>query len=132
MGGNERNLLERLKVFLLNMEHHTLLGEPASEEEIICAQLMLNVQFHKDYVQFIKMFGGAYAGLAIHAFSNGSSIGNETVIDLTLAFRQQFRDVLCPNSLDTSYVISMDGGENPFLWTHQERFSFVSMVQSYY
>ncbi len=109
----KESLLERLKVFLLNMEHHTLLGEPASEEEIICAQQMLSVQFHKDYVQFIKMFGGAYAGLAIHAFSNGSSIGNETVIDLTLAFRQQFSDVLSPNSLDTSYVISMDGGGNP-------------------
>ncbi|WP_235473554.1 SMI1/KNR4 family protein [Lysinibacillus macroides] len=59
------------------------------------------------------MFGGAYTGLAIHAFSNGSSIGNETVIDLTLAFRQQFTDYICPNILDTSYVISMDGEGNP-------------------
>lgn len=57
----------------------------------------------------MKMFGGAYAGLAVLAFSNGSSIGNETVIDLTLAFRQQFSEVLSP----TSYVISMDGEGNP-------------------
>ncbi len=59
------------------------------------------------------MFGGAYAGLAIHAFSNGSSIGNETVVDLTLDFRQQYKDWLAPTILDTSYVISMDGGGNP-------------------
>lgn len=105
----KESLLERLKVFLFKKEHHTLLGEPASEEKIIYAQQSLGVQFDKDYVQFIKMFGGAYAGLAVHAFSNGYSIGNETVIDLTLAFRQQFSGVLS----STSYVISMDGGGNP-------------------
>lgn len=107
------SLIERLKAFLLKKEQQTLLGKPASQEEITSAQQQLRVQFHQDYVQFIKMFGGAYAGLAIHAFSNGSSIGNETVVDLTLAFRQQFKDILSPNSLDTSYVISMDGGGNP-------------------
>ncbi|MFJ7919171.1 hypothetical protein ACIQ6U_05355 [Lysinibacillus fusiformis] len=36
-------------------------------------------------------------------------MGNEAVIDLTLAFRQPFSEVLSI----ASYVISMDGGGNP-------------------
>lgn len=85
---------------------------PASQIEIINAQRQLHILFHTDYVEFIKTFGGAYAGIAVHAFSNGSSIGNETV-DLTLDFRQQFFDYLPPNFLATRYIISMDGEGNP-------------------
>lgn len=64
-------------------EQHSLVGTPASQEEIVAAQQQPHVQFHADYVTFIEIFGGAYAGIAVHAFSNGSSIGNETVVDLT-------------------------------------------------
>ncbi|WP_155592273.1 SMI1/KNR4 family protein [Lysinibacillus cavernae] len=105
--------MERLQAFLLKKEQQTLVGKPAIIDELTQAQQLLHVHFHEDYVQFIEMFGGAYAGLAIHAFSNGSSIGNETVVDLTLDFRQQYKDWLAPTILDTSYVISMDGGGNP-------------------
>lgn len=107
------DLLKRLRLFLFNEKHQTLVGKPASQREIIEAQQQLHEQFHSDYVAFIETFSGAYAGIAIHAFSNGSSLGNETVVDLTLDFRQQYKEFLSPNVLETSYVISMDGGGNP-------------------
>lgn len=109
----KENLIKRLRSFLFNEKHPNLVGKPASQREIKDAQQQLHVQFHSDYVEFIETFGGAYAGLAIHAFSNGSSLGNETVVDLTLDFRQQYKDILSPNIIDTSYVISMDGEGNP-------------------
>ncbi|MFC3749773.1 SMI1/KNR4 family protein [Paenibacillus sp. GCM10012306] len=74
---------------------------------------MLKVTFHEEYLQFISMFGGAYAGLAIYAFSNGSSLGNETVVDLTLGFREQFKEPPFEEVLRTSFVISMDGSGDP-------------------
>ncbi|EPY05816.1 cell wall assembly/cell proliferation coordinating protein, KNR4-like protein [Paenibacillus alvei TS-15] len=106
-------LMERLKVFLHREDNRTLAGTPASQEEIVKAEQWLNVNFHEDYVHFIKTFGGAYAGLAIHALSNGSSLGNETVIDLTLGFREQFKEHPFAEVLRTSYVISIDGSGDP-------------------
>ncbi|MCR8659898.1 SMI1/KNR4 family protein [Paenibacillus endoradicis] len=108
-------LMERLKIFLHREDNITLVGIPASQEEIVNAEQRLNVNFHEDYVHFIKMFGGAYAGLAIHAFSNGSSLGNETVIDLTLGFREQYKELPCAEVLRASYVISMDGSGDPII-----------------
>lgn len=108
-------LMERLKTFLHREDNRTLVGIPASQEEIIKAQQRLNVNFHEDYIHFIKAFGGAYAGLAIHAFSNGSSLGNETVVDLTLGFREQFKELHFAEVLRTSYVISMDGSGDPII-----------------
>ncbi|WP_409347191.1 SMI1/KNR4 family protein [Paenibacillus sp. MBLB4367] len=77
------------------------------------AQERLNVSFHENYVRFIRMFGGAYAGLAVHAFSNGSSLGKETIVDLTLEFREQFKESPFAEVLRTGYVISMDGSGDP-------------------
>jgi len=108
-------LMERLKIFLHRDNNRTLVGIPASQEEIVKAQQQLNVNFHEDYIHFIKTFGGAYAGLAIHAFSNGSSLGNETVVDLTLGFREQFKELSFAEVLRTSYVISMDGSDDPII-----------------
>ncbi|MGO4184921.1 SMI1/KNR4 family protein [Paenibacillus sp. MCAF9] len=108
-------LMERLKNFLHLEDNSTLVGIPATQEEIAKAQQRLNVSFHEDYVHFIRTFGGAYAGLAVHAFSNGSSLGNETVIDLTLEFREQFKELPCAEVLRTSYVISMDGSGDPII-----------------
>ncbi|SMF85619.1 SMI1-KNR4 cell-wall [Paenibacillus uliginis N3/975] len=108
-------LMERLKIFLHRENNRTLVGIPSSQEEIVKAEQRLNVNFHEDYIHFIKTFGGAYAGLAIHAFSNGSSLGNESVIDLTLGFREQFKGLPFAEVLRTSYVISMDGSGDPII-----------------
>ncbi|WP_028563665.1 SMI1/KNR4 family protein [Paenibacillus pinihumi] len=108
-------LMERLKAFLQREDKSTLVGIPAGEEEIDKAHQQLNISFHEDYIQFIRTFGGAYAGLAVHAFSNGSSLGNETVVDLTLGFREQFRELPFAEVLQTGYVISMDGSGDPIM-----------------
>ncbi|MNJ59959.1 hypothetical protein D3C77_556660 [compost metagenome] len=75
----------------------------------------MEVNFHEDYVHFISTFGGAFAGLAVYAFSNGSSLGNETVVDLTLGFREQCKELPFAEVLRTSYVISMDGSGDPII-----------------
>lgn len=108
-------LMGRLKAFLHREDNSTLVGIPASQEEIESAQQRLKVSFHADYIQFIQAFGGAYAGLAVHAFSNGSSIGKETVVDLTLDFREQFEGSPFAEVLESSYVISMDGSGDPII-----------------
>lgn len=108
-------IMERLRNFLLREDNITLLGNPASQEEIRDAEQRLGVRFHNDYVHFIQTFGGAYAGLAVHAFSNGSSIGRETVIDLTLRFRNQYKEHAFAEALHSSYVISMDGSGDPII-----------------
>ncbi|NQX71684.1 SMI1/KNR4 family protein [Paenibacillus alba] len=108
-------LMNRLKTFLHRDDNSTLVGSPASQEEIANAQQSLNVNFHEDYVHFIRTFGGAYAGLAVYAFSNGSSLGNETVVDLTLGAREQFKELPFAEVLRTSYVISMDGSGDPII-----------------
>lgn len=106
-------IMERLRNFLLREDNITLLGNPASLEEIRDAEKRLAVRFHDDYVHFIQTYGGAYAGLAVYAFSNGSSIGRETVIDLTLRFRDQYKEHAFAEVLQSSYVISMDGSGDP-------------------
>ncbi|MEA0552827.1 hypothetical protein U1P98_03770 [Lysinibacillus irui] len=70
-----------------------------------------SIPSHTNYVEFITTFGGAYAGIAVHAFSNGSSIGNETVVNLALDFRQQFLDYLPPNILATNYVYEWENNK---------------------
>lgn len=109
----KESLVERLKLMLLREDNLALVGHPASQEEIVHAEQQLNVSFHKDYVQFLRMFGGAYAGIPVHGFSNGSSLGNETVIDLTRMFREQFKEHPFAEILDISYVISIDGTGDP-------------------
>ena len=64
-------------------DYPELNGIPASSEEIKHAENILRIKFHDDYIEFIKKFGGASAGLDIHAFHNSTLIGKETVIELT-------------------------------------------------
>lgn len=45
-------LIERVKIFLHREDNRTLVGIPASQEEIVKAQQMLNVNFHRDYILY--------------------------------------------------------------------------------
>mgnify|MGYP001393518705 CR=1 FL=1 len=108
-------LMKRLNTFLHREDNSTILGSPASQEEIANAHNPHESKLHEDYVHFIRTFGGAYAGLAVNAFLNGSSLGNETVVDLTLGAREQFKEPPFAEVLQTSYVISMDGSGNPII-----------------
>ncbi|MEY9974776.1 hypothetical protein ABH966_005193 [Lysinibacillus sp. RC46] len=78
------------------------------------AEQVLNVKFKEEYIQFIKIFGGACVGLNIHAFNNGSFIGKSTVVELTHWFKKGGEDMI-PHELKDAYVISNDGSGNPIL-----------------
>lgn len=108
-------LMNRLRNFLGKEANASLAGVPASDEQIAEAELRLNVKFDKDYIQFIQAFGGAYAGLPVHAFTNGSVMGNETVVELTQAFRKDFEESEAGELLQNGYVISMDGSGDPII-----------------
>ena len=109
-------LMERLKNFLLREDNSTLLGSPASHEEIAAAEQQLGIRLHEDYVQFIQTFGGAYIGLPVYAFANGSSLGSQTMVEMTLAFREELKDMPpFAELLPTSYVISLDGLGDPII-----------------
>lgn len=88
-------------------------GGGASDEEIENAENILGVKFHDDYIEFIKKFGGASAGLDIHAFHNSALIGRETVIELTQGFRNLLE--LHDQTMSGLYAISDDGSGNPIL-----------------
>ena len=113
-------LMQRLQAFLSKEENGGLKGIPATEAQIDAAEQELGVKFHDDYRQFIRTFGGAYAGLAIHAFQNGSSIGRETVVELTHSFRQQLAEYPeLAATMAEGYVISLDGSGDP-IYIHRD------------
>ncbi|MBB6275013.1 SMI1/KNR4 family protein [Porphyromonas circumdentaria] len=107
----KQELMNRLVAFF--GKNPTLLGEPATDEQIADAEKKLGVVMDKDYKEFIQNFGGAYAGIAIHAFSNGTSIGNETIVDLTIKARNLFFNTTLSVELNESFVIADDGAGNP-------------------
>ncbi|MGJ7488015.1 SMI1/KNR4 family protein [Variovorax sp. LT2P21] len=106
-------LMHRMQRFLA--KHETLRGKPALEEEIRDAERRLGLKLHNDYKDFISRFGGAYAGIAIHAFSNGSSIGKETVVELTLDAREGFAGDERAVELNGSYVFAMTATGDPII-----------------
>ncbi|KOP78410.1 hypothetical protein AMS59_11095 [Lysinibacillus sp. FJAT-14745] len=110
----DANLISRIESFLNKSEFKGFKGIPATDEEILNAEQVLNVKFNKEYVQFIKLFGGACVGLSIHAFNNGSFIGKSTVVELTQWFQKDGEDTI-PQELKGAYVISNDGSGNPVL-----------------
>lgn len=97
----KKELIERLRRFL---SAHDMMGTPASDEQVVCAEQELGVKFSPDYIDFVKNFGKAYAGMMINALD-----GNENVVDETKSFREVHPDVA-----DT-YVISDDGSGNPIM-----------------
>jgi cell wall assembly regulator SMI1 len=107
--------MQRLTHFFAKDEHVTLRGRPALDEEIKAAEEKLNVRFHADYKDFIKRFGGAHAGVSIHAFSNGSSLGKETVVELTLGARESYAGDERAVELHKSYAISINGTGDPII-----------------
>ena len=105
------SLIIRLRTFL--NKNPTLKGKPATIQEITAAEKQLQVTFDNSYKEFIQNFGGAFAGIAIHAFSNASSVGNETVVELTTRNRKLAKDMGLFPEIDNCYVIADDGSGNP-------------------
>ncbi|WP_367597808.1 SMI1/KNR4 family protein [Pseudomonas fulva] len=107
----DNNIKKRIESLTHN--DSDLRGRPATEKEIGEAEATLNVKFNTQYIEFIKHFGGAFAGISIHAFNNGEMIGDETVTTLTQNFRTHTYGLT--QELNDSYVISDDGSGNPIL-----------------
>ncbi|WP_165806580.1 SMI1/KNR4 family protein [Chitinophaga parva] len=104
-------LLNRIGSFL--DKNPTLKGTPATAAQLAKAEQELDIKLDKDYRAFVERFGGAYAGIAIHAFNNGASVGNETIIDLTLNGRRLFNDAEMFPEINESMVFADDGAGNP-------------------
>ncbi|HEA7082963.1 TPA: SMI1/KNR4 family protein, partial [Escherichia coli] len=120
-----QELLERVRKEITSDQDMVLYGILASDEDITHAENILNIKFNDQYIQFIKLFGGAFGGISIHAFNNGSLIGNATVIDLTKKFRETYSD-LDKDILNSFYAVSDDGSGNPILMnTDGEIFIFL-------
>ena len=104
-------LLNRIAKFL--EKNPTLKGSPATTEQLATAEQELNITIDKDYRAFVEKFGGAYAGIAIHAFVNGASVGNETVVELTVTMRRLFNSAGLFPEINRSMVFADDGSGNP-------------------
>ncbi len=85
----------------------------ATDNQIINAEILLNTKFDVQYKSFIQNFGGAYVGVAIYGFENSSSLGTETVIDLTLNARKLSNSLGLFDEVNQCIVISDDGSGNP-------------------
>lgn len=107
----KEELMKRIESFL--QKHPELKGVPATSKEIAKAEAELQIELDDDYKEFIKQFGGAYAGIAIHAFSNGSSMGNETIVNLTNGCRESFKGNELSTEINKSLIFSDDGSGNP-------------------
>jgi len=106
-------LMKRIERFL--ERHPELKGTPATTQQIEKAEEKLQIAFDDDYTEFITRFGGSYAGIGIHAFSNASAMGNETVFDLTSWCRKSFEGGEFSSELNKSLVFSDDGSGNPIV-----------------
>lgn len=107
----EEELMKRIEYFL--EKHPELKGIPATPKEIVKAEEELQIKLDDDYKEFIKRFGGSYAGIAIHAFSTGASLGNETIIHLTNWCRESFEGDEFSPEINKSLIFSDDGSGNP-------------------
>lgn len=110
-----QDLINRIENEMNPIPSINLRGISANDSQIIDAQNQLKIKFHDDYVIFIKNFGGAYVGLPIYAFENNEMMTNQTIVDLTMSFREDYIDDKRSKILNESYVISFDGGGNPIL-----------------
>lgn len=107
----KQELIEKIRLILF--DNDLFAGKSVNEGIIKNAEKELNVNFDKDYVQFLTLFGGSYTGFPVYGFNNCEMLSEETVIDLTKDFRNNYLiDDRC-ELIQTSYVISISGNGDP-------------------
>ena len=104
------SLIKKIDSFLSREDNIVFRATPADNDEILMAEKQLSLKFNADYKEFILRYGGAYVGIAIYAFKNSQMLENSSVVDLTLKFREELKNII-----DGYYVISFDGSGNPIL-----------------
>lgn len=101
------------KIKLILSDNDLFAGKPVDQETIKNAEKELNVNFDKGYVEFLSLFGGSYTGFPVYGFNNCEMLSEETVIDLTTDFRNNYSvDNRC-KLIQSSYVISISGNGDP-------------------
>jgi hypothetical protein len=107
----KQEVIDKIKSIL--SDNDLFAGKSVNEEMIKNAEKELNVNFDKDYVQFLSLFGGSYTGFPVYGFNNCEMLSEETVIDLTKDFRNNYSvDNRC-ELMQSSYVISISGNGDP-------------------
>lgn len=107
----KQEVIDKIKLIL--SENDLFAGKSVDEETIKNAEKELNVNFDKDYVQFLSLFGGSYTGFSIYGFNNCEMLSEETVIDLTKNFRSNYLIDNRSELIQSSYVISVSGNGDP-------------------
>ncbi|MGQ7853702.1 SMI1/KNR4 family protein [Pedobacter sp. WC2501] len=111
----DNTLFRKIEDFLSNDENVIFRGGPTECDMIAIAEKELNVNFDKDYIEFLKLFGGSFVGLPIYGFKNSEMLSDQTVVDLTKEFRENYAyDNRCPE-IQNSYVISVEGNGDPIM-----------------
>jgi len=108
-----KEIVEQIKKFL--SENEMFSGQPASEAQISDAEKKLGVEFDKEYKEFISLFGGSYVGVPIYGFNNCEMLSDETVVELTMGFREAYKEDDRWPVLEHSYVVSMTGSGDPVI-----------------
>ena len=111
------NLLKRLEDYFSNEENSLYKGQPATDEQISNAEEALDIKFDKDYIEFIKLYGGSFVGLPVYAFSNSKMLSDQSIVDLTKEFRDAYREDDRIPIVQSSSVISIEGNGDPIMIT---------------
>ena len=59
----DNTLIRKVEDFLSNEENIIFRDGVTEDDTIASAEKALNVSFDKDYIEFLKLFGGSFAGL---------------------------------------------------------------------
>ncbi|MEF3302529.1 SMI1/KNR4 family protein [Paenibacillus sp. GYB003] len=103
-------LIDKLEQFFSSDGGEIYRGSPASQEQINDAERRLGVKFDNDYAEFLRRYGGSFAGAPIYGFNNSAMLEEVDVVELTMRFRAD----RWPEAAH-SYVISMDMSGNPVM-----------------
>ncbi|MCR5889386.1 SMI1/KNR4 family protein [Hymenobacter sp. J193] len=106
-------LLNRIRLYLA--ENELFAGQAATPAQLAAAEAQLGVAFAPAYREFVALFGGSYVGVPVYGFNNCPMLSAETVVDLTIRFRNDYQALGRWPVLARSYVISLTGSGDPVI-----------------
>jgi len=108
----KKETVGRISNFLAR--HQIKRGSLATDEEIKSIEKSLGFTLNDQYIDFVKKFGGTYAGLGIHFINNNPEIGKSTVIEKTKWFRQSIN-----NEKYSKCLVFSDDGAGNFIFLNE-------------
>lgn len=104
------DFIEKVGSFFSEPGNSAFRGSPVDMTDIEAAQVRLGVVFDRDYVEFLRNFGGSFVGIPVYGFNNSRMLEASTVVEMT----ERFRSDGWPG-LENQYVVSMDMQGNPIM-----------------